>query len=256
MRAYHDEVALARHIGREAGALQLRYQSQLPAVDRKGDGSPVSEVDRRCETLIREQLLDAFPSDGFLGEESGAVEGTSGRRWIVDPLDGTRPYLRGIPTYSVLIALEEGTTRVVGVMHFPALNEIYWASCGSGAFFNERPIRVSTTQELGKAMGSSLGFVEQATTAQGDALFKLMRSWEYAYGFMDAYTYASVACGRLDLAVNLLDKAWDCAAGACIVAEAGGAYSDIHGTPSVHNGSIILSNGRLHHSVVEWFLHT
>ncbi len=253
MISYEKELLVARQASRAAGELQLSFLKSLPSVERKQDGSPVSEVDKSCELLIRDHITRAFPEDGFLGEESGSSIGTSGRSWIVDPLDGTRPYLRGIPTYSVLIALEDRSVPVVGVMHFPGLEETYWAARGGGAFFNGQPIRVSTTHDLTRAMGSALGFLERAETTEGARLFSLMRQWDYAYGFMDAYSYASVACGRIDASVNLLDKAWDCAAGACIVTEAGGSFSDVHGNRTVHNGSIVLSNGHLHAAILDWF---
>jgi fructose-1,6-bisphosphatase/inositol monophosphatase family enzyme len=210
-------------------------------------------VDRACETLIRERLLKAFPTDGFLGEETPALAGSGGRRWIVDPLDGTRPYLRGIPTHSVLIALEEEDKPVVGIIHLPAMNITCWATRGNGAYKNGKPIRVSTVSSIAGVTGTALGFREKADSGEGRALLTLMRAWDYAYGFMDAYSYVCIASGNLDLAVNLLDKPWDCASAACIVAEAGGTYSDIAGERSIHNGSIILSNGLVHEEALRFF---
>jgi myo-inositol-1(or 4)-monophosphatase len=250
---YENELKLARDIALKAGRLQLDGRGSLGNVDRKSDDSPVTEVDRKCEALIRDSLLKSFPADGFLGEETGQHKGTSGRTWIVDPLDGTRPYIRGIPTYSVLIALEDADEPVVGVLHLPALGETYWAHKGGQAFFNGNPIHVSTTPELSRALASSLGFVERADTPEAASLMKLMRNWDYAYGFMDVYSYACVAAGRLDLCVNLLDKPWDCAAAACVVKAAGGRYSDISGNENIHNGTIVLSNGILHDAVLTYF---
>jgi histidinol-phosphatase len=249
---YSRELKLALELAQEAGKVQVGARLDRTAVDRKSDKSPVTDVDRRCEDLIRQGLLRAFPDDGFLGEESGETQGKTGRTWIVDPLDGTRPFIRGIPTYSSLIALEEGDEPAVGVIHLPAMRETYWASKGSGAFFNGESIRVSTTTALSHAMGSSLGYVEKPHSPMSQRLIDLMREWDYAYGFMDNYSYACVAAGRIDVCVNMLDKPWDCAAAACIVAEAGGSYSDVHGARSFRNGSVVVSNGLLHAQVVAY----
>jgi histidinol-phosphatase len=250
---YSRELAVALTAAKEAGDIQRKFEQKLPPVELKEDRSPVTDVDRACETTIRDRLMADFPDDGFYGEESPRLRGKTGRQWIVDPLDGTRPYLRGIPTYSVLIALEEDGDPVVGVIHLPAMGQTCWASRGNGAFLNGNPIRVSSVPSLDAAMGSALGFVEKAELPEGKRLLSLMRSWGYAYGFMDAYSYVCVASGRLDVAVNLLDKPWDCASAACIVREAGGAFSDIRGDQTVHGGSIVLSNGLLHESTLRYF---
>jgi histidinol phosphatase-like enzyme (inositol monophosphatase family) len=246
------ELEVALDAARKAGTIQTGLRGKLAGVTRKDDNSPVTEVDRGCEKLIRDLLLKSFASDGFMGEETGSFEGISGRRWIVDPLDGTRPYVRGIPTSSVLIALEEGEELLAGVIHLPFMNETYWAVKQGGAFLNGSPVKVSDTANLKTAMGSSLGIIEKYGSEPAANLIELLRNCDYAYGFMDAYTYGCVAAGRLDLSVNLLDKPWDCAAAACIVSEAGGRYSDVCGRKSVHNGSIVLTNGILHNEVLEF----
>jgi fructose-1,6-bisphosphatase/inositol monophosphatase family enzyme len=128
-----------------------------------------------------------------------------------------------------------------------------WASRGNGAFLNGRPIRVSSAGSFDRTLGSAFGFVEKADSPEGKQLLDLVRAWDYTYGFMDAYTYVCVASGKIDIVVNLLDKPWDCASAACIVSEAGGKFSDIRGVPTVHSGSIILSNGLLHDKALEFF---
>lgn len=250
---YDRELATALKAAEEAGAVQRAYEKKLPPVELKKDASPVTDVDRTCEALIRDRLSSAFPDDAFYGEELPARAGKNSRRWIVDPLDGTRPYLRGIPTYSVLIALEDAGDPAVGVIHLPAMNSTCWAARGGGAFCNGEPVHVSSVGSLKSAIGTALGFVEKAGRPDGRRLLAFMRTWNYAYGFMDAYSYVCVASGRLDIAVNLLDKPWDCAAAACIVREAGGAFSDLRGNPTVHSGAIILSNGLLHNAAVRHF---
>jgi histidinol phosphatase-like enzyme (inositol monophosphatase family) len=247
------EVALAA--ARQAGAVQLAARLTDGSIERKADRSPVTAIDKQCEALIRDALQTAFPDDGFLGEESGAITGKGKRRWIVDPLDGTRPFIRGIPTYSCLIALEEDGAPVVGVIHLPALGESYWAAKGAGAFRNGSPIRVSSIRDPAEATGSAFGYVQRRGEPIAGTLLELAATWDYAYGFMDNYTYGAIAAGKIDLCVNLLDRAWDCAAAACLVSEAGGAYSDIHGNRTVHNGSIVLTNGWLHDATLAALAH-
>jgi histidinol-phosphatase len=243
--AYEGELRFARQVCARAARIQMSAARRLHRVTIKSDRSPVTEVDTRSQRLIVDAIDGAFPADGILAEEGGCREGTSGRRWVIDPLDGTRPYIRGIPTFSVLLALEERGAPVVGVIHMPELGVECWGRRGGGAFVNGARARVSTTGSLGSAMGSALGFVERRDRAS-TRLLALMRRWDYAYGFMDAYTYVAVIAGKLDACVNLLDKPWDCAAAACIVTEAGGRYSDIRGARTVHTGSFVISNGRLH----------
>ncbi len=251
--SYSDELGLMIQTAFKAGDIQISEHPSQKDILIKEDNSPVTEVDRRCEALIRESLLARFPNDSFLGEETGSSGGKTGRCWVVDPIDGTRPYIRGIPTYSVLIALLQERQPVCGVMHFPALKETYWAAKGSGAFCNGKPIRVSSTQSPDAAVGSALGFVEKQSQNDGKRVLSLMGKWDYSYGFMDAYSYACVAAGKLDVCVNLLDKPWDCAAGACIVEEAGGRFSDLKGKNTIFNNSIVLSNGIIHDRILEHF---
>jgi histidinol-phosphatase len=253
--SYKRELHFALKAARAAGVVLQSYARKIPPVKMKADRSPVTVADRASEALIRRRLCAAFPNDGFLGEESGCTAGKSGRQWIVDPLDGTRPFIRGIPTWSVLVALEADGDPVVGVIHLPAMGITCWASHGNGTFLNGKPIRVSRVASPAQALGTALGFVEKAAARDGKRLIALMRTWGYAYGFMDAYSYVCIASGRLDIAVNLLDKPWDCAAAACIVREAGGEFSDIRGKKTVHGGSIVLSNGLLHKSVLKNFFH-
>ena len=250
---YRQELKIAIEAAAAAGEIQMRHRTDRLIVTIKSDASPVTEGDRLCERTIRDLIRQSFPADGFLGEETGEEKGSSGRTWIVDPLDGTRPYIRGIPTHSALIALEEGDDVVVGCMNLPALKETYWASKGDGAFLNGDRLHVSKAASLGEVLGCGLGFVEKNATRDAAKLIELMGRWGYAYGFMDAYSYGCIAAGRIDASVNLLDKPWDCAAAACIVEEAGGRFSDIRGKATVHSGSIILTNGLVHDAILEYF---
>jgi histidinol phosphatase-like enzyme (inositol monophosphatase family) len=250
---YEQELLAARKACHAAGGIQLAYRHKIKNIEIKADRSPVTLVDRSCEQVLIDILNSRFPDDGFLGEELGEQKGRSGRRWIIDPLDGTRPYIKDIPTYSVLLALEDAGEPVVGIIYLPELSITCWAHKDGGAFCNEKPVRVSAAPTLKAAYGSGLGFLDRFESAEGRALIRCMRSWDYAYGFMDAFSYVCVARGGLDLCVNLLDKPWDCAAAACIVTEAGGRYSDIRGNRSIHNGSFVATNGRLHDETLRFF---
>jgi histidinol-phosphatase len=250
---YTRELSKAIELAKQAGELQLAARGKGISFERKNDDSPVTAVDRACEELLRGNLLSSFPGDGFLGEESGQLDGTTGRSWIIDPIDGTRPFIRGIPTHSTLVALEHEGVPVVGVIHLPALGITCWASRGERAFINGSPVRVSTTNRINNVMGSALGFLEHENATLREKLLAFMRRWDYAYGFMDAYSYVLLAGGQLDCCINLLDKPWDCAAAACIITEAGGKFSDITGTPSVHRGSFVCSNGILHQEIIHHF---
>lgn len=247
---YNTELTEAIDTAVKAGKKHLEFRHKILSIEVKKDHSPVTEVDKYCENFIRDRILTVFPGDGFIGEETGVHYGRSGRHWIVDPLDGTRPFIRGIPTHSVLIALEENEEPVLGVIHLPAMNITCWATRNGGAFLNGERIAVSNTESMKHVIGSALGFLEKADEKAGQKLFQLMRSWDYNYGFMDAYSYVALASGKLDLCVNLLDKVWDCAAAACIITEAGGHYSDIQGKHSTHNGNIVFSNGILHEQII------
>ena len=248
--AFENEIEIAKRLALKAGEIQLS-RCGSNEIDFKEDGSPVTEVDRQCELLIRSEIEIAFPDDGFLGEESGETAGLSGRTWIVDPLDGTRPYIKGIVTHAALIALEDTRGLALGVIHLPALDLMCWATRGGGAFCNGDEAQVSTTCSLPKSIGSGLGFVQRFNEPKGDRLFELMRRTGYSYGFMDAYSYVCVATGRLDFCVNLLDAPWDCAAAAAIISEAGGSWSDADGIKSFHNGTFVASNGVLHDAILE-----
>lgn len=249
---FDTELSVAIDIAKKAGEMHLTFQHDFN-IEFKKDNSPVTEIDKNCEYLIRDHLLETFPDDGFLGEETGYLKGNNDRKWIVDPLDGTRPFIRNIPTYSVLIALEIENEPVIGIIYLPALNTTCWALKNHGAYLNGKQIHVSQTSNLQTAMGSGLGFLEKSDSNEGKNLFTIMKTWDYAYGFMDAFSYVCVASGKLDVCINLLDKPWDCAAAACIVSEAGGEFSDIYGNSSVYNGSIVMSNKRLHTAVLDYF---
>jgi len=248
---YQLELDTALNAARAAADIQLKHLFTEKDIEFKPDHSPVSYIDRVCEDVIIDTLHKVFPNDGFLGEETGETQGNSGRTWIIDPLDGTRPYLKQIPTYSVLIALVEDNKPRVGVIHLPSLDEVYYAATGMGAYCNTKTIRVSNVKTLNQAYGSAFGHIPNLQTPAAQATLQLMNQWRFAHGFMDAYTYGCIASGRLDAAISLTDKAWDCAPAACIISEAGGRYSDLQGNETIFGGNFVISNGYLHDQLIE-----
>ncbi len=247
---YKQELLATLAIAKKIGHFQLERQSKLGKIDLKEDRSPVTQIDIESEDMIKADLLDLFPDDGFLGEESGEVESKNGRRWIVDPLDGTRPFIHQIPTFSTLIALEENGEIVVGVVALHGLGETYWATKDGGAFCNGKQIHVSKTAKVSDAMGSALGLTEAAQTDPGKKLYQSMQNWEYVYGFMDAFSYMGVASGKLDMTVALIDSAWDRAPAALIITEAGGRVSSLSGEQSIYDEHFIVSNGVIHEELL------
>lgn len=250
---YQKELDAAITIAKEVGTFQIQGQKNIKNIDLKEDKSPVTEIDKKSEEMIKKHLLSIFKDDGFLGEESGETKSKNERRWIVDPLDGTRPFIHQIPTYSILIALEDNGEAVVGVVHFPALNETYYASKNGGAFKDGKKLKVSDCSNVEDAMASALGIVEMSNSKTGIKLLNLLQKIDYNYGFMDAYSYMCVASGKLDFSIGLIDNAWDRAAPAIIVREAGGDFSDLSGINSYYNETILLSNKKLHDNILEAF---
>jgi histidinol phosphatase-like enzyme (inositol monophosphatase family) len=239
-----EAVALAR----AAGKLTLDwFRSVDLAVDRKGDGTPVTAADRAAERFVREQLAATHPNDAVVGEEEADTEGSSGRRWIVDPIDGTKAFTHGVPLYSTLLAFEDEHGSAIGVIDLPALGETVYAGRGLGCFCNGTPATVSRRDRLRGSYLTTSGFdywTEHALAAvRASGLF--MRTWG------DGYGYALVATGRVEAMVDPIAAAWDVAAMPVIIGEAGGAFTDFAGATRVDGGSGLATNGALHAEVLE-----
>jgi len=235
---------LAVAVAREAGESTLRwFQAGDLAVDRKADGTPVTEADRAAERLVRDRLAEHAPGDGVLGEEEPEAEGTTGRRWIVDPIDGTKAFTRGVPLYSTLLALDDEHGPALGVIVLPALREIVYAGRGRGCWTGPgRPAHVSTTPRVDGAylMSSSYShWPDEALMAVKHAGAAL-RTWG------DGYGYALVATGRADAMVDPTVERYDVAAMPVILAEAGGRFTSLAGAAGAGHGSGVASNGLVH----------
>ncbi len=237
MNPYAKELEVARQAVEHAGRLTLEYFRTALAVEHKADASPVTIADRRAEQQLRERLAAAFPDDGFLGEEFGEQAGSSGRRWILDPIDGTQSFIRGVPLYGVLVGLEHGGRCVVGVAGFPALGETYWAARGQGAFCDGRPIQVAAPPSLAEATLLTSDAKPQHYGEKYPGFERLLRRVGRQRGWGDCYGYALVASGAADIMVDPLLNPWDSAAVLPIVEEAGGAFFSWEGEDTIYGGS-------------------
>lgn len=237
-------------LAREAGEITLKYFQRSLKAELKSDGSYVTAADREAERFIRARLEGNFPDDGVLGEEEGTRQGSSQRRWIIDPIDGTFSFVHGVPLYGVLIGLEIKDEPVLGVVNCPALDELVYAAQGLGCFWNGERARVSTTPALDAALLLSTdfgtceryGFGEAAAVLQSRAAAR--RTWG------DCYGHLLVATGRADVMLDPVMNTWDCAPLLPILEEAGGTFTDWHGLRTIRGGNAISTNGKLFDEVM------
>lgn len=245
------ELDVAITIARRAGEyLRVNWGRKDLRVEHKGVINPVSEVDRRAEDMIKASLVSAYNRYGILTEESAALKGRDPARWIVDPLDGTVNYLRGIPWFAVSIALEKEGELVLGVVYNPILDELYAAETGRGATLNGQPIHVSSVETLGRSVIAS-GFPYDAWTSQRDNMAQWNRLVKTCMSLRcdgsAALDLCAVACGRYDGYYEYGTSPWDVAAGVVIVREAGGLASDYgNGQDFFTRNEIVATNGRIH----------
>lgn len=231
----------------EAGALTLGYYGRRVAHDAKGDGSPVTVADREAETLIRQRIAARYPEHGVLGEEFGESNPGARVRWILDPIDATRSFMRGVPLYGVLLGMEMGGVATVGVAHFPPLGETVAAGTGLGCTWNGEPCRVSDATRLEDALVLTTDPKTVAGTAGWAELERrggVVRTWG------DCYGHALVATGRAEVMVDPIMNPWDSAPFLPIVTEAGGRFTSWDGVATIHGGSALSTNGALHDEVL------
>ena len=251
-------IAAARLAGRET----LRWFGDAGlVVDVKADASPVTQADRAAEAILRRELLGAFPADAFLGEETGATAGTSGYEWIVDPIDGTKSFIRGVPLYATLVGCRHGGRGVLGVIAIPALDEMVHAARGGGAWHTKAaaaPVaaKVSAKATLRESLVCSSDFTSFARWSGGrhdgeaargrvESACGVVRTWG------DGYGYLLVATGRAEIMVDPLLNPWDAAAVDVVVTEAGGRFSDWQGRDSIESGDGVATNDAVHAAVLE-----
>jgi histidinol phosphatase-like enzyme (inositol monophosphatase family) len=194
---------------------------------------------------VRQEIAGRFPADGVLGEEQGETNPGAARRWIVDPIDGTRSFVHGVPLYAVLLALEEEGQPVLGVVHFPALGETVYAAAGHGCWYNGRPAHVSDVDSMREACVATSDARLAAQPARAEGWARLAAAADVARTWGDAYGYALVATGRAEVMVDPEMHIWDAAAVAVIVREAGGVFTDWRGTATHTGGCGVGTNAAL-----------
>jgi len=259
MLDYHDDLRLAHVLADAADAATMeRFKALDLKVETKPDLTPVSEADKAAEELIRTSLQRTRPRDAVLGEEFG-TEGHGSRRWIIDPIDGTKNYVRGVPIWATLIALTElgegGDRPVVGVVSAPALNRRWWAAKGVGAYTGRslsqatrlHVSRVAHVRDASFAYSSLHGWEERGMLG---GFLDLTRDCWRTRGYGDFWPYMMVAEGSVDMCAEPELSLWDMAANAVIVEEAGGAFTGLDGRPGPHSGNAVASNGLLHEELL------
>lgn len=240
----HKMLDVARESALNAGKITLRYFQQGVAVETKADASPVTQADREAEHYLRQMIGGRYPDHAILGEEEGLIGSERATyRWVLDPIDGTKSFIRGVPLYGVMVGLLREGQPILGVVYMPALNEIVSAALGEGCHWNGAPCRVSTIGQLSESLvvatstqhydryGKAAAF-ERISNAAG-----MLRTWA------DCYGYVLVATGRAELAIDPIMNIWDAAALLPILQEAGGKFTDWQGEPTIENEEGLGSNG-------------
>jgi histidinol phosphatase-like enzyme (inositol monophosphatase family) len=248
-----DELTARLHLGltaaREAGRLTLEhFQREGLEVERKADQSPVTIADRGAEQLLRDRITAEFPDDGILGEELGERPGTSGFRWILDPIDGTKSFIHGVPLYGTLVGIEQQSRPAAGIIHIPALDETAYAAVGQGAWYvrgaeSPRAAHVSRTPKLAESLFVTSEVISFARRGAPQVFEHLQAECRLTRTWGDCYGYLMVATGRAELMVDPIMNVWDAAAILPIIAEAGGTFTDWRGKPTIHSGEGIATNG-------------
>jgi histidinol-phosphatase len=250
-----ERLAFAVKIAQEAGDITLHYfRRDGVAVERKADKSPVTIADREAEQHLRKMIAAKFPDDGIVGEEYGTTEGTSPYRWALDPIDGTKSFIHGVPLYTTLVAALRDDTPCLGVIHSPATTETVYASTGGGCWYlrtksaNPQPAHVSNVPRLSEAL---LLTTEIRTFTEGrprdaiDVFTRLERAARLTRTWGDGYGYLMVATGRAEVMIDPELDLWDMAALQPVIEEAGGHFSDWQGKPTVHAREAIATNGHV-----------
>ena len=260
MAGYADDLALSHMLADTADSISMaRFRALDLHVEAKPDLTPVSDADTAVERALRATLSRARPRDGVLGEEFGvtkAAAGSGSRQWVIDPIDGTKNFIRGVPIWATLIALMDGDQVMVGMVSAPALGRRWWAARGHGAFAGRHtatatPIRVSGVSRLADASFCYADLAAWEGAERLDGMVDIIRgTWRNrAYG--DFYGYMLVAEGAVDIMVEPELSLWDLAALVPIVTEAGGTFTDLAGALGPGGGSAVATNGKLHEEVLD-----
>lgn len=243
-----QDLKQAVDIVKQAGELTLGwFQSADLSIDAKGDGTPVTAADRAAERYLREQIAGRWPDDAVMGEEEDDKPGTSGRTWIIDPIDGTKAFTHGVPLYSNLLALNDEHGPAIGVINVPAIGVTVWAGRGLGCFENGNPVHVNNRRDLAGSYVSTCGFDYWSD----DQLLAIKATGAHLRTWGDGYGYVLVATGRIDAMVDPEVAIWDVAPVPVIMAEAGGRFTDLTGAERIDGASGIATNGLIHDALID-----
>ena len=253
MSSIADDVTLALNLADEADELTLnRFGALDLRIETKPDLTPVTDADENAEELLRGLLAANRPDDAVLGEEFGGTAVFEGRQWVLDPIDGTKNFVRGVPVWSTLIALLQDGVPVVGVVSAPALARRWWAGAGVGAFTSfrgeSRPISVSGVDDIGSASLSYSDLVGWGD--RHDGFVELTEAVWRVRGYGDFWSYCLLAEGAVDIVAEPEVKLWDLAPLDILIREAGGAFTNVEGAPGPHGGSAVATNRLLHDGVL------
>lgn len=252
-----QRLELARQIGVEAGKQTLKlFQNRELQVDRKNDSSPVTEADRNAETFLRNEIEKVFPDDGIVGEEHGVKEGKNSVRWILDPIDGTKSFISGVPLYGTMVGVEIDGRPEIGVVYIPGLDEGVFASTGNGAwhFKGEDPptqCAVSQTSELSEAVIVTSEISTFGDRNAGQVYEQLVEQAYFVRTWGDCYGYVLVATGRVDLMIDPILSVWDAAAVSPIISEAGGVFVDWSGESRIDAGEAFGTSPQLADKILD-----
>ena len=258
-----EYVDFALELARAAADVILPFYQGTFEVEVKDDRSPVTEADRRAEAAMRERIKQRYPEHGILGEEFGEKRSASKLKWILDPIDGTVSFVNGVPLFGTLVALAEAGEPLLGVIHFPALDETVWAAKGRGCFYGKKPAAVRRCERLADAVvcasgmhGTDVEIIINSDSSTDEkpvaALGALIRRAQNFRGWGDCYGHALVATGRADVMVDPVMSPWDIAALVPIIEEAGGKVTDLDGNRDgiIERGSLVSTAGAIHEEVL------
>ncbi len=255
---FSDRLNVAVEAAFRAGRSTLSLFQVGTDVEWKADASPVTMADRQAEAMIRESLSKFFPGEAILGEEHG-LTGTGSTRWIIDPIDGTKSFISGVPLYATLLSYEVEGDPILGICYFPALDEMLFAEKGKGAWFNGRSARVSKKPTLTGSVVCCGGHKSAHKYGRDEGINRIAEKTVATRTWSDAYGHALVATGRAEAMIDPIVSHWDVSALTLIVAEAGGMVSNFDGRhpfePVHADGEVelISSNGLVHEEVLQAF---
>ena len=253
----NTDLAIALKLADGADKITMdRFHALDLRVETKPDNTPVTEADQAVERFIRDELAAVFPADGVIGEEHDDTNGGATRQWIIDPIDGTKNYLRGVPVWGTLIALVENGVPTVGVISAPALGRRWWSSAGDGAFTQDvdgdvRKISVSNVTTLSDASFSYSDDIGWEKFGSGTGLVDLQRATWRSRAYGDFWSHVMVAEGVVDVAAEPDLSVWDMAAFIAIVTEAGGVVTALDGGDAMASKSALTTNGHLHKDALQ-----